>query len=102
MARCPGHYKLVIFKRWVVLKDGKKIEIYYFRSGRQPDGLITDDEFTPYVFTDEVLTGIGWQVLGGPNSIGQINLKTIHTSKRRSRIPVVERFILQITDTISL
>jgi len=28
------------------------IEIYYFRTARQPDGLKTDDEFTPYVFTN--------------------------------------------------
>lgn len=54
------------------IKDGKKIEIYYFRSGRQPDNLTTDDEFTPYVFTDGVLTGIGWTVLGGPKSQGQV------------------------------
>ena len=26
------------------------IEIHYFRTGRQPDGLKTDDEFTPYIF----------------------------------------------------
>lgn len=53
-------------------QDGKKIEIYYMRSGRQPDGLTTDDEFTPYVFTDGVLTGIGWVVLGGAKSHGQV------------------------------
>lgn len=47
------------------------IEIQYFRSGRQPDGLTTDDEFTPYVFTDGVLTSIGWTSLGGPRSRGQ-------------------------------
>src|SRR5262245_43305661 len=32
------------------LKDGVKVEIYYMRSARQPDGLTTDDEFTPYTF----------------------------------------------------
>ncbi|MCH2386777.1 MAG: hypothetical protein MK240_01115 [Opitutales bacterium] len=34
------------------------------------DHLTTDDEFTPYIFTDSVLTGIGWAVLGGPKSRG--------------------------------
>ena len=53
------------------LKDGKRIEIYYMRSGRQPDGLTTDDEFTPYVFEDGVLVAIGWAYLGGPQSQGQ-------------------------------
>lgn len=48
------------------------IEIYFFRSARQPDGLTTDDEFTPYVFKNNVLTGIGWTVLGGPKTSGQV------------------------------
>jgi hypothetical protein len=54
------------------IQDGKVIEIYYMRSGRQPDGLTTDDEFTPYVFTDGALTGIGWTVLGGAKTQGQV------------------------------
>jgi len=54
------------------LRDGKTIEIYYMRSGRQADGLTTDDEFTPYVFEDDVLIAIGWAALGGANSHGQV------------------------------
>ena len=54
------------------LQDGKTVEIYYIRSARFPDGLTTDDEFAPYIFTDSVLTGIGWAVLGGPKSRVQI------------------------------
>lgn len=54
------------------LQNGDTIEIYYFRSGRQPDNLTTDDEFTPYVFTNGKLTGIGWTQLGGPKSQGQV------------------------------
>ncbi len=54
------------------MKDKDLIEIYYFRSGRQPDGLTTDDEFTPYIFTNGVLSGIGWTVLGGAKSQGQV------------------------------
>ena len=53
------------------LKDGVTIEIYFMRSGRQPDGLTTDDEFTPYVFHDGKLVGIGWQALGGAKTQGQ-------------------------------
>ena len=53
------------------MKDGKRIDIYYMRSGRQPDGLTTDDEFTPYVFENGVLVAIGWASLGGPKSQGQ-------------------------------
>ena len=53
--------------------DGdNKIEIYYFRSGRQPDNLTTDDEFTPYIFKNNILVGIGWTMLGGPRSIGKV------------------------------
>lgn len=56
-----------------VFRQGNSmVEIHYFRSGRQPDGLTTDDEFTPYVFTDGVLSSIGWATLGGPKSHGQL------------------------------
>ena len=54
------------------LQGQKRIEIYYMRSGRQPDGLTTDDEFTPYVFQDDVLIAIGWAALGGAKSHGQV------------------------------
>lgn len=47
------------------------VEIYYARSAIYHDGLVTDDEFTPYVFHDGVLVGIGWQALGGPKTQGQ-------------------------------
>lgn len=46
------------------------IEIYFFRSSRHPDEGGTDrqgfplpDNFTPYIFTDGVLTGTGWTAL---------------------------------------
>jgi len=58
------------------IKDGVKVEIYYMRSSRQPDGLTTDDEFMPYVFNNEKLVGIGWQVLGGPKTQGQATSDT--------------------------
>ena len=47
------------------------IEILYFRSGWQSDGITTDDEFTPYVFNDDVLVAIGWATLDGPKTQGQ-------------------------------
>ena len=52
-------------------KNNVLVEVYYFRTGRQPDNLTTDDEFTPYLFNDGKLVAIGWQVLGGPKSVGQ-------------------------------
>ena len=52
-------------------KNDVVVEIYFMRSGRQPDGLTTDDEFTPYLFNDGKLVGIGWQVLGGATTQGQ-------------------------------
>jgi len=53
--------------------EGKDLmEIHYFRSGRQPDNLTTDDEFTPYIFKNGVLIAIGWKTLGGPQSLGQV------------------------------
>jgi len=47
------------------------VEIYFMRSGWQPDGLTTDDEFTPYIFHDGKLVGIGWSMIGGSKSQGQ-------------------------------
>ncbi|MBM4122597.1 MAG: hypothetical protein FJ249_08395 [Nitrospira sp.] len=47
--------------------DPSLVEIHFFRSSRHPDeagtdrqGLPLPDNFTPYIFTDGVLTGIGW------------------------------------------
>jgi len=53
------------------MKDGVAVEIYYMRTGRQPDGITTDDEFTPYLFNDDILVGIGWEVIGGEQSHGK-------------------------------
>ena len=53
------------------IKDGVKVEIYFMRSSFISDDLLTDDEFTPYLFNDEILVGIGWTVLGGPSTQGQ-------------------------------
>ena len=58
------------------IKDNTLVEIYYFRSGLQSDGLTTDDEFTPYIFNDGKLVGVGWQMLGGPKSQGQTRQTT--------------------------
>ena len=52
--------------------QGKSIYIHYQRTGRQPDSLTTDDEFTPFVFMDDTLIAVGWQSLGGPKSQGQV------------------------------
>jgi len=64
------------------LEDGNLMEIYYARSGRQPDNLTTDDEFTPYIFKNGKLVAIGWKTLGGPKSFGKVlppaNVTNIH------------------------
>ena len=52
-------------------KDNVLVEIYYVRSRRQADGLTTDDEFTPYLFNDGILVGVGWASIGGPKTQGQ-------------------------------
>lgn len=57
-------------------KEGVLVEILYFRSGWQSDGLTTDDEFTPYLFNDGNLVAVGWAVLGGARSQGQTTPQT--------------------------
>lgn len=54
------------------IKEKIHVEIYYMRTGRQPDGLTTDDEFTPYIFNDGILVAIGWNFIGGPKSEGKV------------------------------
>lgn len=63
------------------IKDGVRVEIYYMRSARYADGLTTDDEFVPYLFNDEKLVGIGWQVLGGPKTQSQTSSDTFITNQ---------------------
>lgn len=46
-------------------EDGSVIDIAYVRSGRVPDGVQTDDEYTPYVFRDGILVAFGWRAIGG-------------------------------------
>ncbi|MEM7219319.1 MAG: DUF3192 domain-containing protein [Pseudomonadota bacterium] len=42
------------------LEGDSTMLIQYYRSGWQSDGRLTDDEYTPYVFRDGRLVGIGW------------------------------------------
>jgi len=66
---------------------GKSIvEIHYFRSARIPDGLNTDDEFTPYVFRDGSLEAIGWTSLGGAKNVAKPS-QTTQTTVIRSPAP---------------
>jgi hypothetical protein len=53
------------------IKDDVLVEIYFMRSGWFRDNITSDDEFTPYVFNDGKLVGIGWSILGGPSTQGQ-------------------------------
>jgi hypothetical protein len=46
--------------------DGSVIEIYYMRSAANPDDPASNDEITPYMFLDDKLTGVGWDVVDGP------------------------------------
>ncbi len=58
------------------------VVVHFFRSARhdydRPDrlGLPPEDDFTPYIFTDEVLTGVGWT-----------SLATLKLKKRDDPVP---------------
>lgn len=45
--------------------EGRKFEIVYLRSGWISDGASTDDEYTPFIFVDDVPVAKGWKTLGG-------------------------------------
>lgn len=55
----------------VFLEGDKRKEIHFFRSRSFADGLVTDDEFVPYIFENDKLVGIGWTVIGGPKTQAQ-------------------------------
>ena len=57
--------------------DGKEVEIYFFRVARPVAGVSADDQFTPYIFVDKKLVGIGWSMLGGPKSLSPESSDTI-------------------------
>jgi outer membrane murein-binding lipoprotein Lpp len=55
-------------KKWETKHDsfnnnGTTIDIYYFRSSAPNNGLTAEDEYTPYVFKDGRLAGIGWGMI---------------------------------------
>ena len=41
-------------------QDTREVLVRYYRSGWQPDGRLTDNEYTPYLFVDGRLVGVGW------------------------------------------
>ena len=53
------------------MEDDKVKEIYFFRSRSFTDGIVTDDEFMPYIFEDNILVAIGWTAIGGPKTQAQ-------------------------------
>lgn len=62
------------------LQDDLHVEIYFYRSNSNYDGILTDDEMTPYIFLDGKLHAIGWTWLNGPKTqalptpVQQINI----------------------------
>ena len=50
------------------MEDGIHVEIHFFRSHANYDKILTDDEFTPYIFHDGKLAAIGWTAIGGPKT----------------------------------
>jgi hypothetical protein len=73
-------------------KNGVNVEILYFRSGWNSDGLTTDDEFTPYIFNDGKLVAVGWHTLGGTKSQGQARSNNTNTTIIYPRVYVVKTF----------
>ncbi|MHC4386768.1 MAG: hypothetical protein ACYSUG_07225 [Planctomycetota bacterium] len=52
-------------------QDNVHVVIYFFRSHANYDKILTDDEFTPYIFHDGKLAAIGWTAIGGPKTQAQ-------------------------------
>ena len=79
-------------------RDGHIYDIYYARSAWIPDGETTDDEFTPYIFKDNVLIEIGWDYLGGPErTSAEIAREQAEIEKARASAARIETKIEQTT-----
>ncbi|MGE0274913.1 MAG: hypothetical protein AB7R40_05745 [Nitrospiraceae bacterium] len=85
--KIPPEYRKNPEAFFVADSQGKEhsIEIYYFHSVRYPDYLITDDEFTPYVFRDGTLIAVGWAYLGGPKTVHGVQPDQREPHKNRQR-----------------
>jgi hypothetical protein len=57
------------------LSDGLKIEIVYVLGSRVADRRQTDDEYIPYTFADGMLIAIGWDQIGGPQTLARDQLR---------------------------
>ncbi|MEM1434302.1 MAG: hypothetical protein AAGG11_09630 [Pseudomonadota bacterium] len=44
----------------VFRNNSQEVLVRYYRSGWQPDGRLTDNEYTPYLFIDQTLVSVGW------------------------------------------
>ncbi|MGH7380881.1 MAG: trypsin-like peptidase domain-containing protein [Candidatus Methylomirabilales bacterium] len=60
------------------LSDQTPVTILYYRTARIPDGLTTDDEMTPFLFTGDRLRAFGWRAVRvyRPGSEGQASTGT--------------------------
>ena len=67
MQDLPEHWKRTAGQ---YLVNDDRFYVHYQRTGWVEDNMLTDDEFTPYVFADGTLVAIGWTVLGGAKSSG--------------------------------
>jgi hypothetical protein len=53
------------------LSNDLKVEIVYVLASRVADHRQTDDEYVPYTFADGMLIAIGWDQIGGPQTLAR-------------------------------
>ena len=68
------------------LEGGKRFYIHYQRTGHTEDGILTDDELTPYVFVDDTLVAVGWAALGGPKTFGNAAAAAYNNQQRSNAL----------------
>ena len=76
-------------------EGGKNYYIHYQRTGHTEDGIMTDDEFTPYIFADKKLVSIGWAVLGGPRTFGNASVAANNAQQRSQALLNLSNALLQ-------
>lgn len=74
------------------LKSGKSYQVYFVRNAIYPDGLDTDDEYLPFVFSKGKLIGVGWERLGGPKTHYSPELVQYHYQLQWQRAQALQDF----------
>jgi len=96
----PYHQPNIIKTTARFIAEGKKISIVYCRTAWILDAYNTDDEYTPLIFIDNILSAIGWEILGGPKTFGDKTAYERATKSYREKADMQRRALYNLCRTM--